>query len=174
MRVPAEVPPGSPPPGLTPPGSSARELKPQRIYLPYFACGVLLYKLLQAFDLVPPHAFSKMIQDYRELMFLLIAATVVSTALVRVSGIRPGSHDGSSEETLKRLLVLWAANKSFEISKVKFKFPRARTFELFRARSRLHRSQILQVNTRWKALAEIYTMHSFAPFSNIKIFVKHC
>ena len=33
----------------------------------------------------------------------------------------------------------------------------------YRARSRLHRSQILQVNTRWKALAEIYTMHSFAP-----------
>ena len=33
------------------------------------------------------------------------------------------------------------------------------------ARSRLYRSQILQVNTCWKALAEIYTMHSFAPFS---------
>ena len=58
----------------------------------------------------------------------------------------------------------WAANESFEISKFKFKFPRARTFELLRARSRLYRSQILQVNTRWKAL-EIYTMHSFAPFS---------
>ena len=42
----------------------------------------------------------------------------------------------------------WALNKSFEISKFKFKFPRARTFELFRARSRLYRSQILQVNTR--------------------------
>ena len=26
--------------------------------------------------------------------------------------------------------------------------------------------QILQVNTRWKALAEIYTMHSFAPLWN--------
>ena len=46
--------------------------------------------------------------------------------------------------------------------------------ELIRARSRLYRSQILQVNTRWKALAEIYTMHSFAPFSNLKIFVKNC
>ena len=34
--------------------------------------------------------------------------------------------------------VDWAANKSFEISKFKFKFPRARTFELFRA----HRSLI--------------------------------
>ena len=31
----------------------------------------------------------------------------------------------------------------------------------------LYRSQILQVNTRWKALAEIYIMHSFAPFSNL-------
>ena len=40
------------------------------------------------------------------------------------------------------------------------------------ARSRLYRSQTLQVNTRWKALAEIYTMHSFAPLSYLKIFVK--
>ena len=43
-----------------------------------------------------------------------------------------------------------------------------------RARSRLYRSQILQVNIRWKALAEIYTMHSFAPFSNLNFFVKNC
>ena len=41
------------------------------------------------------------------------------------------------------------------------------------ARSRLYRRRFLQVNTRWKALAEIYTMHSFAPFSNLKIFVKN-
>ena len=41
------------------------------------------------------------------------------------------------------------------------------------ARSRLYRSRFLQVNTRWKALAEIYTMHSFAPLSNLKIFVKN-
>ena len=34
------------------------------------------------------------------------------------------------------------------------------------ARSRLYRSQILQVNTRWKALVEIYKMHCFAPFWN--------
>ena len=45
--------------------------------------------------------------------------------------------------------VAWAANKRFGVSKLKFKFPRARTFELYRARSRLYRSQILQVNTRW-------------------------
>ena len=40
------------------------------------------------------------------------------------------------------------------------------------ARSRLYRSQILQVNIRWKALAEIYTMHSFAPISNLIFLVK--
>ena len=34
------------------------------------------------------------------------------------------------------------------------------------ARSRLYRRRFLQVNTRWKALAEIYTMHSFAPLWN--------
>ena len=38
--------------------------------------------------------------------------------------------------------------------------------ELYRARSRLYRSQILQLNMRLKALVEIYTMHSFAPFRN--------
>ena len=34
-------------------------------------------------------------------------------------------------------------------------------------RSRLYRSQMLQENMRWKALAEIYTFHSFAPFSKL-------
>ena len=37
-----------------------------------------------------------------------------------------------------------------------------RSAKLWRARSRLYRSQILQVNMRLKALVEIYTMHSFA------------
>ena len=41
------------------------------------------------------------------------------------------------------------------------------------ARSRLYRRRFLQVNTHWKALAEIYTMHSFAPFSNLNFFVKN-
>ena len=48
-----------------------------------------------------------------------------------------------------------------------------RAGKLYRARSRLYRSRFLQVNMRWKALAEIYTMHSFAPFSMLKIFVKN-
>ena len=40
----------------------------------------------------------------------------------------------------------------------------ARSGKLDRARSRLYRGQILQENMRWKALDEIYTMHSFALF----------
>ena len=40
------------------------------------------------------------------------------------------------------------------------------------ARSRLYRRRFLQVNTRWKALDEIYTMHSFATFFNPKISAK--
>ena len=34
--------------------------------------------------------------------------------------------------------------------------------KLYRARSRLYRNEILQENMRLKALAEIYTLHSFA------------
>ena len=41
------------------------------------------------------------------------------------------------------------------------------------ARSRLYRRRFLQVNTRWKALAEIYTMHSFAPFSKLRFLFKY-
>ena len=63
----------------------------------------------------------------------------------------------------------WAANRRFEISKFKFKFPRSRTFELYRARSRLYRSRILKVNMHLKALAEIYTMHSFAQLCNLNL-----
>ena len=40
-----------------------------------------------------------------------------------------------------------------------------RTGKLYKARYQLYRSQHLQQNMRWKALVEIYTMHSFAPFS---------
>ena len=42
-----------------------------------------------------------------------------------------------------------------------------RAGKLWKARSRLYRSRFLQPNTRWKALAEIYTIHSFAPLSNL-------
>ena len=40
-----------------------------------------------------------------------------------------------------------------------------RASKLYRARSRLSRSQFLQPNIRWKALAEIYTMHSILQLS---------
>ena len=40
------------------------------------------------------------------------------------------------------------------------------------ARSRLYRRRFHQVNTRWKALAEIYKTHSFAAFFKIKISAK--
>ena len=48
-----------------------------------------------------------------------------------------------------------------------------RAGKLDRARPRLYRTQFLQINICWKALAEIYTMHSFAPFSNLNFFVKN-
>ena len=47
-----------------------------------------------------------------------------------------------------------------------------RAGKLCRARSRLYRSRFLQPNIRWKALAEIYKMHSFAPLSTFNFFPK--
>ena len=51
---------------------------------------------------------------------------------------------------------------------------RARAGTLQRARSRLYRSQNLQVSMRSKALAEIYTMHSFAQLCNLNFWGKNC
>ena len=45
--------------------------------------------------------------------------------------------------------------------------------ELVGARFQLYQSQTLQENTRWKALVEIYTMHSFALFSKLKFLFKN-
>ena len=42
-------------------------------------------------------------------------------------------------DSLQSATKAWVANKRFEVSKFKFKFPRARTFELIRARSRLYK-----------------------------------
>ena len=47
-----------------------------------------------------------------------------------------------------------------------------RAGKLNRARSQLYRIQILQENMRWKALAEIYTLHSFAPFAKLNFLFK--
>ena len=44
----------------------------------------------------------------------------------------------------------WAATKSFDVLKFKFKFPRARTFELFRARSRQLKTEVQgNLKIRW-------------------------
>ena len=51
-------------------------------------------------------------------------------------------------------------------------FGTARSGKLCRARSRLFRSQISEVNMRLKALAEIYTMHSFALLCNLNFLSK--
>ena len=79
---------------------------------------------------------------------------------------------------LREVRVIEKGLPGLQIRGSKFRSSSSKFRELelqnFTARSRLYRSQILQVNTRWKALAEIYTMHSFAPFSNRKIFVKNC
>ena len=70
--------------------------------------------------------------------------------------------------TVESVKVDWAANKSFEVLILNSNSRELELSNFFRARSPLYRSHILQVNTRWntrwKALAEIYTMHSFAPF----------
>ena len=48
----------------------------------------------------------------------------------------------------------------------------ARSGKIHRARSRPYRGQILQVNMRWKALAEIYAMPAFAPWKCMDSFEK--
>ena len=48
-----------------------------------------------------------------------------------------------------------------------------RSGKLDRTRSRLYRNQFLQENMRLKALAEIYTKHSFAKLWNLIFLVKN-
>ena len=143
-------------------------LQPRHKWMAEIAAGCFEREPSQIEDVMREHANLKRLNDFLEgkskhhHIFLFDQKADV----INESGEAIDGHGESK--------VLWAANKRFEVSKFKFKFPRARTFELYRARSRLYRSQILQVNTRWKALAEIYTMHSFAPFSNLNFFVKNC
>ena len=66
--------------------------------------------------------------------------------------------------------VSGAANERFEFLEVELKVPIARATEFSRVCSRLYRSPISQVNTRWRALAEIYTMHPFKIFCNLNFF----
>ena len=69
--------------------------------------------------------------------------------------VRPGLLPGRAAEGRRHLRArgLAVGNDNVYAS---------RAGKLDRARSRLYRSQILQENMRLKALAEIYTMHSFA------------
>ena len=48
-----------------------------------------------------------------------------------------------------------------------------RAGKLCKAHSRMYRSQFLQPNIRWKAQAEIDTVHSVLQFSNLKTFVEN-
>ena len=80
----------------------------------------------------------------------------VADPLRREHGV--GAHDPAAAERRLRSEV-----------NIELNFPP----KLRGARSQLYRRRFLQVNTRWKALAEIYTMHSFAPFSNLNFFVKN-
>ena len=74
-----------------------------------------------------------------------------------------------------KLSVVWVSSlrTSYKSQRSTCGICTRRADKLYKARSRLYRSQILQVNTRWKALAEIYTMHSYAPFFNLKIPAKN-
>ena len=80
------------------------------------------------------------------------------TGLLLASGYRPRLY---SCRPAPRQSGLQIRGSKFRSSSSKF---RELELQNFTARSQLYRSQILQVNTRWKALAEIYTMHYFAPF----------
>ena len=70
---------------------------------------------------------------------------------------KTGRNTTTTRETDARYLQALRSEVNIELN-----FPP----KLRGARSRLCRRRFLQVNTRWKALAEIYTMHSFAPFWN--------
>ena len=99
---------------------------------------------------------------------VVICVHVTKKLCVLPSQGEKGGGDGDTE-WYPRLQI-----GALKVQSLSSQSPRARTSEPHRARSRLYRSQILQVNTRWKALAEIYTLHSFAPFSNRNFFVKNC
>ena len=79
------------------------------------------------------------------------------------AGLRPLLPGGGGAQERRRHVHLRRAGGRQAISS---------SGSFFRARSRLYRSQILQVNMRWEALAEIYAMPAFAPWKCIWIFSK--
>ena len=76
----------------------------------------------------------------------------------------------SGLEKVQRLRA-WRGNASWLRSEVNIELNF--TPKLRGALSRLYRRRFLQVKNSWKALAEIYTIHSFAPFFNLKISAKN-
>ena len=81
---------------------------------------------------------------------------------------RGGGAAGGAGESIRRPALADAGELRSEVN-IEMNFPP----KLRGARSRLYRRRFLQVNTRWKALADIYTMHAFAPFFNLKILAKN-
>ena len=69
-----------------------------------------------------------------------------------VPGVRAAGRQRAAEDRRDR-----GAELRSEVN-IELKFPP----KLRGARSWLYRRRFLQLNTRWKALAEIYTKHSFA------------
>ena len=68
----------------------------------------------------------------------------------------------------------WELTEHFELRRIPrtWEICTRRAGKLYRARYRRHRSRSLQLNTHLKALAEIYTIHPFAPLSNLTFFVE--
>ena len=83
-----------------------------------------------------------------------MASPATAADVVRLAEVTP-----HMEKAKKAAEAAWLA-----IPRACYGGDTARSGKLDRARSRLYRGQILQQNMRLKALAEIYTMHSFAPF----------
>ena len=70
--------------------------------------------------------------------------TEISDAIQQLPAVWKKREDGywetleeTDEEKRERAMAILAPNKRFEVSRFEFKFPRARTYEFIRARSRL-------------------------------------
>ena len=104
-----------------------------------------------------------------------LSKTLATTLPLRWSATAASGHRTPRalwlDPSLALWLALWVALPLADASALS-KLNRWRLLKLIKikkARSRLYRSQILQENARWKALAEIYTMHF-----NLNFFVKNC
>ena len=73
-----------------------------------------------------------------------------------------GKNGGPRSGTRRSSAPIPGGSGASRRGRLPFRLYREGSGKLYRARSRLYRGQILQVSMRLKALAEIYTMHSFA------------